>query len=93
MRMRVPRIAPSEITPPEVYFNRRTLLAGALAAGASAVLRAEPPSPPAATLNYTRNSRYSVSEQPNKFEEIASYNNFYEFGTDKESPSENAPGA
>ena len=68
MRVRVPRIAPSEITPPEVYFNRRTLLAGALAAGASAVLRAEPPSPPAATLNYTRNSRYSVSEQPNKFE-------------------------
>jgi len=90
MRVRVPRIAPSEITPPERYFNRRTLLAGALAAGASAVLRAEPPSPPAATLNYTRNSRYSVSEQPNKFEEIAGYNNFYEFGTDKESPSENA---
>jgi len=90
MSVRVPRIAPSEITPPEVYFNRRTLLAGALAAGASSLLRAEPAGAPGATLNYTRNARYSVSEQPNKFEEIAGYNNFYEFGTDKESPSENA---
>ena len=30
MLTRVPRIAASEITAPEVYFNRRTLLAGAL---------------------------------------------------------------
>ena len=40
MLTRVPRIAPSEITPPQVYFNRRALLAGALASGASALLRA-----------------------------------------------------
>jgi sulfoxide reductase catalytic subunit YedY len=91
MPTRVPRIAPSEITPPEVYFNRRTLLAGALASGASALLRAAQDSPAAgAALRYTRDTRYSVSEPPNKIEEITSYNNFYEFGSDKESPGRNA---
>ena len=91
MLTRIPRLAPSEITPPQVYFNRRTLLAGALASGASALLRAAQ-APPAqgAALSYTPNASYSVSEPPNKFDEIATYNNFYEFGTDKDSPSENA---
>jgi len=91
MQTRVPRIAPSEITPPEVYFNRRTLLAGLIAGGASTLLRAAPAAPPPpGALAYTVNSRYSVIEPPNKYEEIAGYNNFYEFGTDKESPSEYA---
>jgi sulfoxide reductase catalytic subunit YedY len=92
MVTRVPRIAPSEITPPEVYFNRRTLLAAALASGASAVLpAAELPPGSGAPLSYTRNAAYSVSEPPNKYEEISTYNNFYEFGTDKDSPHEYAP--
>ncbi len=91
MRTRVPHIAPSEITPPEVYFNRRALLAGALASSASALLRAAEAAPAqGAALTYTRNAQYSVSETPNKFAEIAGYNNFYEFGTDKEDPSHNA---
>src|SRR5215475_1882901 len=87
---RPPRIAPSEITPPEVYFSRRTLLAGLVASGASPWLRAAAPADTAASpaaLSYTRNAQYSVTENPNKYEEIAGYNNFYEFGTDKESPS------
>jgi methionine sulfoxide reductase catalytic subunit len=96
MKVRVPRIAPSEITPQEVYFSRRELLAGALATGAlatgaSALLRAaEAPQPQGAALSYAANAQYSVKETPNKLEEIAGYNNFYEFGTDKESPSRNA---
>ena len=94
MPTRVPRIAPSEITPPEVWFSRRALLAGGLAAGVSALTRsaeaAEGPPADASPLVYTANPRYSVSEPPNKYEEIASYNNFYEFGTDKDDPSRNA---
>src|SRR5215469_1078625 len=94
MPTRVPRIAPSEITPPEVYFNRRTLLAGALAAGVSALAgsaeASEGPPANAARLTYTSNPRYSVTETPNKYEEITTYNNFYEFGTYKEDPSRNA---
>jgi len=88
--MRVPRIAPSEITPPEVYFNRRQLLAGALAAGVSSLARGADEPPSGAPLNYTLNPKYSVSEPANRYEEIATYNNFYEFGTDKEDPSRNA---
>ena len=91
MHLRPPRIASSEITPPEVFFNRRTLLAAALAGGASALLpAAEPPQPPGAHLDYTRNPRYVVGGTPNKFEEITSYNNFYELGTEKEDPQRNA---
>ena len=94
MPTRVPRIAPSEITPPEVWFSRRTLLTGALAAGVSALARpaeaAGGPPADAPPLAYTANPRYSVSEAPNKYEEITTYNNFYEFGTDKEDPSRNA---
>ena len=57
MPTRVPRIAPSEITPSEVYFSRRALLTGALAAGASSLLRAaEAPPAQGAALSYTRNA-------------------------------------
>src|SRR5215467_12694615 len=94
MPTRVPRIAPSEITPPDVYFSRRTLLAGALAAGVGTLVgraeAAEGPPADAARLSYAANPRYSVSEAPNKYEEITTYNNFYEFGTYKEDPSRNA---
>ena len=94
MPTRVPRIAPSEITPPEVYFSRRTLLTGAIAAGVSSLTRparaADGPPPDAAPLAFAANPRYSVSEAPNKYGEITTYNNFYEFGTDKDDPSRNA---
>ena len=88
MFQRPPRIAPSEITPPEVYFSRRTLLAAALAGTAAGWVRgAAGAQPTGAPLAYERNARYSVSEQPNTYDQITTYNNFYEFGTDKESPS------
>jgi sulfoxide reductase catalytic subunit YedY len=91
MKTRIPRIVPSEITPPEVYFSRRAMLAGALATGASALLpAAEAPQAQGAALSYTANPQYSVKETPNKYEEIAGYNNFYEFGTEKDDPSHNA---
>ncbi|HLY53243.1 MAG TPA: protein-methionine-sulfoxide reductase catalytic subunit MsrP [Steroidobacteraceae bacterium] len=87
---RLPRIAPSQITPPEVYFNRRELLAGALAAGVSGLVRASDAPAAGAPLDYKVNPRYSVNEPPNKYQEITTYNNYYEFGTDKDDPSRNA---
>src|SRR5438270_442626 len=72
------RIAPSEITPPEVYFSRRTLLAAALASAASGCVRAAGGEPAGAPLAYERNARYSVSEKPNTYDEITTYNNLYE---------------
>ncbi len=85
-------IAPSEITPREVFFNRRDVLAGALAGSATALLPAAhaETTPPGGALKFTRNAQYSVSEAPNSLADISSYNNFYEFGTDKSDPKENA---
>jgi sulfoxide reductase catalytic subunit YedY len=78
-------ILPSEITPHEVYLDRRRVLA-ALAAGALGLASA--PARGGANLKYTPNRRYSSSEPRNTFEEITTYNNFYEFGTGKADPSE-----
>ena len=95
MKFQIPRIAPSDITPQDAFHNRRAILASLLAAGATSALRTSPaaadPQATAATrLQYTRNAKYSVTEPPNKYEEITSYNNFYEFGTDKEDPKANS---
>src|SRR5579862_7603469 len=91
MKFKVPRIAPSDITPREAFLSRRELLAGAVAAGATSLIssaRAEQPT--GSRLQYTHNARYSVNEPPNKYEEITGYNNYYEFGTEKEDPKQNA---
>jgi methionine sulfoxide reductase catalytic subunit len=84
-------IAPSEITPRETFFSRREVLAGGLAGGTVAFL---PPAradvAPTPALAFTKNAKYSVSEAPNSLADISSYNNFYEFGTDKQDPKENA---
>jgi sulfoxide reductase catalytic subunit YedY len=69
----VPSVLPSEITPADVFLNRRTLIAAALASGASALLPAFP-----------------ASDALNSFDDITSYNNYYEFGTDKGDPKANA---
>ena len=85
-------ILPSQITPREVFLSRRSLLAGALAGGATALLpqaRAADGSP-LPKLACTLNPKYSVREQPTSYEDVTSYNNFYEFGTDKSDPKENA---
>jgi sulfoxide reductase catalytic subunit YedY len=84
------RILPSEITPPEVFFDRRAVLAAGLSLGMSSLLPAAETQPPEAKLKYTRNAKLSVSEEPNSFEDITGYNNFYEFGTDKSDPAANS---
>ena len=77
---------PSEITPPERYFSRRELIAGLVAAGAVGI--GFPEAADAASLKHSKNARLSLKEPPNSFEDITTYNNFYEFGTDKSDPAE-----
>jgi len=92
-KTRSPQILPSEITPAEAFFNRREVLAGAIAVGAIGIAHAEEPrapQPAAGPLKYSRNPQYSVKETPNSYEDITTYNNFYEFGTDKSDPAQNA---
>lgn len=74
---RPPDIAPSEITPHDVYLNRRQFMAGS----AGLLL----PVASIAALPASK-SPYSASDKPNSRQEITSYNNYYEFGTGKDEP-------
>jgi sulfoxide reductase catalytic subunit YedY len=87
-------IRPSEITPESVYLDRRRLLQVALAAGVAGLggAWAEPAAADLAPLAAKRNDKYSVSEAPNSYQDITSYNNFYEFGVDKGAPAANSGG-
>jgi sulfoxide reductase catalytic subunit YedY len=76
--------APSEITPRELFLNRRQLV-GSLAALAALPSLAAP-----AKLEYRRNAALSIADPPNSFEDITNYNNFYEFGSDKSDPAKNS---
>ncbi len=79
---------PSEITPPDRYFSRRDVITALAAAGA--VGTGLPREVSAAPLKYTRNPRFSLNEDINSLEDITTYNNFYEFGTDKADPAQNS---
>ena len=77
-------IPSSEITPREVYMRRREFLGGALAAAALASLPAG--SAAGEPLAFAK-SAFSTSEPLTPKTDITSYNNFYEFGTGKGTPS------
>ena len=69
----------SDVTPRAVWMSRRGFLAAGAAFAAS----------PALAMT-GRASEFSTGESPNTLEEITNYNNFYEFGMQKEDPARNA---
>src|SRR5437764_11970811 len=76
----------SDITPKSVYFNRRQFLMAAPAAFlAGRTARA-------AALANVGKSPFSTTEPVTAQKYVTTYNNFYEFGTDKAQPSKNAQG-
>jgi len=90
-----PEIRWSEVTPRNVYLTRRRLLAGASAAGALAAgyRLLESGQPRQTVLAGTRlgpllKSPFSTDEKQTPYNDITHYNNFYEFGTQKEQPAE-----
>ena len=85
---RAPRFRSSEITPERVYLDRRAFMAGAgaLVLGA-AMADADAAQPQGQPLKAARNEPFSVKEAPTKFESATTYNNFYEFGVNKEDPA------
>lgn len=88
----------SEITDKSLYLNRRQFILGTSAALASFAIEASPfsglTSEARAGLKFpeVRQSSYSTNETRNSLKDITTYNNFYEFGTDKYSPAQNAKG-
>jgi sulfoxide reductase catalytic subunit YedY len=90
---RSPRILPSEITGESVYFNRRALLAAGFAGAALSAFpeaRAADTTTPDPRFKAPRNAALSITDPPNSWEDVTTFNNFYEFGTDKSDPVANA---
>jgi sulfoxide reductase catalytic subunit YedY len=67
------RLTETDVTPKHLWLNRRALLAGGTAAIGGMSLGGAP-------------ARAAEGLEPNSWEEITSYNNFYEFGTGKDDP-------
>lgn len=72
-------IRPSEITPPELYARRREFLKTAAVLGAAALVL------PSLTQTATGDDL-----KPTPYKDVTTYNNFYEFGSGKTDPAENA---
>ena len=93
-RFDFPQIASSEITPEAVWLDRRNLMKAATAA---AGLAATGETLAAATaqrdLAFTQapdDSAFTATDDLTPYEAATSYNNFYEFGTDKSDPARDA---
>lgn len=91
-------IARSEITPQHVFENRRRVLqaAGALALGSLVGVNGEalaayaPVDPKAQKLAAKTNAKFVALDKITPYKDITTYNNYYEFGTDKADPAQNA---
>ncbi|MCI0518135.1 MAG: protein-methionine-sulfoxide reductase catalytic subunit MsrP [Woeseiaceae bacterium] len=87
-------IRSSDITPKEVFLRRRELLqaglmAGGLALGGPAMAAILPPGRRAKLVDVAA-GKFSTDETVNSYTDITTYNNYYEFGTGKSDPFENA---
>jgi len=91
-------IKSSEITPKELYLNRREFIASTAAATLTAgaaiwgldMMRPAGRAYAGEKLPNVKKSSYSTDEKQNSFKDITTYNNFYELGVDKGDPAENA---
>ena len=89
-------VLPSEITPREVYEDRRRFIArmaATAAVGSAAWEMANREAFAQAAgqrLAATANAALSTKEKQTSFKDASTYNNFYEFGLDKSDPAENA---
>ena len=85
----------SDVTPKDHYLRRREfmraaavpLLAGGAALLPSAMGRAQGQG---AKLSFTKSPLSTTGEQLTPYDDVTTYNNFYEFGVDKDSPAANA---
>ena len=83
------KILPSEITPYSQYLNRRKFIKSTSIFSLVSLLNL-----PAKALHNKENLKYnkllSEGDNLNTYEEITTYNNFYEFGAGKSDPSSNS---
>jgi methionine sulfoxide reductase catalytic subunit len=95
---RKPELTYADVTPKELYFNRRKFLKAMGFAGAAAVAGKQllglttPPQRVYAAGKFPNliKSSFSTTEAETSFENVTHYNNFYEFGVDKDQPAKNS---
>ena len=91
-------IRSSEITPKSLYLRRREFIQAASGAAVAAATALAPgvvrdaAAQAGPKLPNVRKSPLSTAEPPNAYEDVTTYNNFYEFGTAKDEPHRNARG-
>ena len=91
-----PDIRSSEITPKDLYLNRRKFLAAAGMAGAAGMIglaakELVTPSTKALAaqkINGVQKSQFSTTEKVTPMNDVTHYNNYYEFSTEKEGPAD-----
>jgi methionine sulfoxide reductase catalytic subunit len=83
-------ILSSQITPKSVYLNRRAFMAGAAALGIAGMLEPRHAAADATKLQTVKSQLSTPGLTPTSYKDITTYNNFYEFGVEKDNPSQNA---
>ena len=85
-------LRPSEITSRKYFERRRELLKGGAAAAvglaAPGLLALSPAAAAKIKFEQLKRSELSADEELTPYESVTSYNNFYEFSTDKKEPAE-----
>jgi methionine sulfoxide reductase catalytic subunit len=89
-KLRGEDISPRDITDHRIYLNRRAFMAGAAALALAPWGREALAQGNLQPLQATKNPAYQVPDAPTPYKSVTTYNNFYEFGTDKGDPAANA---
>src|SRR5271168_4835981 len=93
-----PVLTYADVTPKGIYMGRRNLLLGLLATSAAVwgykrlpdVFAGPPTGSVPVKLDGVVKWPYSTTEKETAYADVSTYNNYYEFGTDKGDPSKNA---
>lgn len=100
------KLRDSDVTPEDIFFQRRKVLRALGIASASLALplpvkadvlswlkgKKTAPEPTGKDLTFTRPAAWRASLPLTPFDKVTGYNNFYEFGLDKADPAANAGG-
>jgi sulfoxide reductase catalytic subunit YedY len=79
-------ISENEVTPQSIFQSRRDFIRQSISTMAIGGLVLQSTNAPAGGLQATPNPSFRLDETPTPLEKVTTYNNFYEFSTDKEEP-------
>jgi methionine sulfoxide reductase catalytic subunit len=95
---KAPELTYADVTPKKIYMGRRNLLLGLLATSGAVWAYKNVPNvfagPPTGSVPVKLNGVVkwpgSTTDSETAFKDVTTYNNFYEFGTDKADPAKNS---